>query len=72
MVILGETMRSKNFITGYARGAIQLRFLDVVTVVVLTGILAWVASMQFATYDHAPATAASPAAAATASPAKAP
>jgi hypothetical protein len=47
-------MRSKNFFTGYRRGAIQLRFLDVVTAVVLTGILLYVASLQFATYNHAP------------------
>ena len=63
-------MRSKNFLAGCSRGAIQLRFLDVVTVVVLAGILAYVASLQFATYDHPPTTAAAPAA--TASPAKAP
>jgi hypothetical protein len=49
----GDSMRSKNFLTGYRRGAIQLRFLDVVTAVVLTGILLYVASLQFATYNHA-------------------
>jgi hypothetical protein len=57
-------MRSKNLITGYARGAIRLRFLDVVTAVVLTGILLYVASLQFATYNRAPqplATSAAPA-----------
>ncbi len=41
-------------ITGYRRGATQLRFLDVLTAVILTGILLYVASLQFATYHHAP------------------
>jgi hypothetical protein len=59
-------LRSKNFFTGYGRGAIQLRFLDVVTAVVLTGILLYVASLQFATYDHAP----QPVGAATTAPSK--
>jgi len=41
---------------GYRRGATQLRFLDVLTAVILTGILLYVASLQFATYHHAPQT----------------
>ena len=61
-------MQRQKFITGYARGAIQLRFLDVVTAVVLTGILLYVASLQFATYKHAP----EPVASSSAAPAKSP
>jgi hypothetical protein len=42
----------RHLITGYRRGATQLRFLDVLTAVILTGILLYVASLQFATYHH--------------------
>ncbi|MDO8433780.1 MAG: hypothetical protein Q7S58_15365 [Candidatus Binatus sp.] len=47
-------MRAKDLIAGFRRGAIQLRFLDVLTAVILTGILLYVASLQFATYNRAP------------------
>ncbi len=46
----------RHFMNGYRRGATQLRFLDVLTAVILTGILLYVASLQFATYHHAPQT----------------
>ena len=43
----------------FARGATQLGFVDVLTVVVLLGILLYAATMQFAVYKIAPAAAAS-------------
>ena len=39
----------------FARGATQLGFVDVLTVVVLLGILLYAATMQFAVYKVAPA-----------------
>jgi hypothetical protein len=46
----------------FARGATQLGFVDVLTVVILLGILLYAATMQFAVYQQAPAAAASGAA----------
>lgn len=43
----------------FARGATQLGFVDVLTVVILLGILLWVATLQFAVYKIPPATSAS-------------
>jgi hypothetical protein len=43
----------------FARGATQLGFVDVLTVVVLLGILLYAATMQFAVYKVAPAAPAS-------------
>jgi len=43
----------------FARGATQLGFVDVLTVVILLGILLYAASMQFAVYKLAPAAPAS-------------
>jgi hypothetical protein len=45
-----------------SRGATQLGFVDILTAVVLLGILLWAATLQFSVYDRPPATA--PAAAA--------
>jgi hypothetical protein len=39
----------------FARGATQLGFVDVLTVVILLGILLYVATLQFAVYKIAPA-----------------
>ena len=44
-----------------ARGATQLGFVDILTVVILLGILLYAATLQFSVYDRPPA-AASPAA----------
>ena len=49
----------------YARGATQLGFVDVLTVVVLLGILLYAATMQFAVYKVVPAAPASSASSAT-------
>jgi hypothetical protein len=43
----------------FGRGATQLGFVDVLTAVILLGILLWVATMQFAVYKTAPAASAS-------------
>jgi hypothetical protein len=43
----------------FARGATRLGFVDVLTVVVLLGILLYAATMQFAVYKVAPAAPAS-------------
>jgi hypothetical protein len=39
----------------FERGATQLGFVDVLTAVILLGILLWVATLQFAVYKAAPA-----------------
>ena len=39
----------------FERGATQLGFVDVLTVVILLGILLWVATLQFAVYKTNPA-----------------
>ena len=36
----------------FGRGATQLGFLDVLTVVILVGILLWVATLQFGVYSR--------------------
>jgi len=46
----------------FERGATQLGFVDVLTAVILLGILLWVATLQFAVYKKPPAAAASSAA----------
>jgi len=43
----------------FGRGATQLGFVDVLTAVILLGILLWVATLQFAVYKNPPAAAAS-------------
>ena len=43
----------------FARGATQLGFVDVLTVVILLGILLYAATMQFAVYKIVPAAPAS-------------
>ena len=43
----------------FARGATQLGFVDVLTVVILLGILLYAATMQFAVYKVVPAPASS-------------
>jgi len=43
----------------FERGATQLGFVDVLTAVILLGILLWVATLQFAVYKKPPAAAAS-------------
>ncbi len=43
----------------FARGATQLGFVDVLTAVILLGILLYVATLQFAVYKVAPAVPAS-------------
>jgi hypothetical protein len=50
---------------GFGRGATQLGFLDVLTAVILVGILLWVATLQFGVYSRpsAPASSSSSAAA---------
>ena len=47
----------------FGRGATQLGFVDVLTAVILLGILLWVATMQFAVYKTPPVAAASSSAA---------
>jgi hypothetical protein len=42
-------------IFGFERGATQLGFVDVLTAVILLGILLWVATLQFAVYKTPPA-----------------
>jgi hypothetical protein len=44
---------------GFGRGATQLGFVDVLTAVILLGILLWVATLQFAVYKTNPAATAS-------------
>ena len=39
----------------FERGATQLGFVDVLTAVILLGILLWVATLQFAVYKTPPA-----------------
>ena len=39
----------------FERGATQLGFVDVLTAVILLGILLWVATLQFAVYQKPPA-----------------
>jgi len=39
----------------FGRGATQLGFVDVLTAVILLGILLWVATLQFAVYKKPPA-----------------
>jgi len=43
----------------FERGATQLGFVDVLTAVILLGILLWVATLQFAVYKTPPAATAS-------------
>jgi len=43
----------------FERGATQLGFVDVLTAVILLGILLWVATLQFAVYKKPPAASAS-------------
>jgi hypothetical protein len=43
----------------FGRGATQLGFVDVLTAVILLGILLWVATLQFAVYKIPPANPAS-------------
>ena len=40
-----------------AGGATQLGFVDILTVVILLGILLWVATLQFPAYERAPVSA---------------
>jgi hypothetical protein len=47
----------------FERGATQLGFVDVLTAVILLGILLWVATLQFAVYKTPPAATASSSAA---------
>ncbi len=47
----------------FGRGATQLGFVDVLTAVILLGILLWVATLQSAVYKNPPAAAASSSAA---------
>jgi hypothetical protein len=51
------------FKSRFERGATQLGFVDVLTAVILLGILLWVATLQFAVYKKPPAAAASSSAA---------
>jgi hypothetical protein len=51
------------FRSRFGRGATQLGFVDVLTAVILLGILLWVATLQFAVYQKPPAAAASSSAA---------
>jgi hypothetical protein len=39
-----------------ARGATQLGFVDILTALILLGILLWAATLQFPAYDRSPAT----------------
>jgi hypothetical protein len=43
------------FRLSFERGATQLGFVDVLTAVILLGILLWVATLQFAVYEIPPA-----------------
>ena len=43
------------FRSRFTRGATQLGFVDVLTAVILLGILLWVATLQFAVYKAPPA-----------------
>ena len=47
----------------FERGATQLGFVDVLTAVILLGLLLWVATLQFAVYKTPPAATASSSAA---------
>jgi hypothetical protein len=47
-----------------SRGATQLGFVDILTAVILLGILLYAATLQFSVYDRTPATAAASSAAA--------
>jgi len=49
-----ELMRRGIFRLRLERGATQLGFLDVLTAVILLGILLWVATLQFAVYKTPP------------------
>jgi hypothetical protein len=40
-----------------ARGATHLGFVDILTAVILLGILLWAATLQFPAYERAPASA---------------
>jgi hypothetical protein len=42
---------------GFPRGATQLGFVDILTVVILLGILLWAATLQFSAYNRPAATA---------------
>ena len=44
-----------------ARGATHLGFLDILTAVILLGILLWAATLQFPAYDRSPAMSTPPA-----------
>lgn len=52
-------MRSLNRMT---RGATHLGFVDILTAVILLGILLWAATLQFPAYERAPASASTAAA----------
>ena len=52
-------MRRGIFGLRFERGATQLGFVDVLTAVILLGILLWVATLQFAVYKTPPAASAS-------------
>jgi hypothetical protein len=54
-----ELMRRGIFRFRFERGATQLGFVDVLTAVILLGILLWVATLQFAVYKTPPAATAS-------------
>jgi len=56
-------MRRGIFRLRFGRGATHLGFVDVLTAVILLGILLWVATMQFAVYKTPPAAVASSSAA---------
>jgi hypothetical protein len=52
-------MRLGMFRFRFGRGATQLGFLDVLTAVILVGILLWVATLQFGVYSRPAAPASS-------------
>ena len=58
-----ELMGRGIFRLRFGRGATQLGFVDVLTAVILLGILLWVATLQSAVYKNPPAAAASSSAA---------
>jgi hypothetical protein len=50
-----ELMGRGIFRLRFGRGATQLGFVDVLTAVILLGILFWVATLQFGVYENRPA-----------------
>jgi hypothetical protein len=62
LVIGGVELMGRGILR-FERGATQLGFVDVLTAVILLGILLWVATLQFAVYKTPPAATASSSAA---------